>query len=426
MAASIAYRIFKAAKDKGASDIHLKSGTYPFFRIEGQLTRYAEHPVLTDEMMREIANELMDDRHRKILQQRLSVDLAYDHPDIGRFRVNLFYQMNKLALVARLIPKSVKTIRELNLPPVIEKLAFEERGLILVTGTTGSGKSTTLAAMINMINREKSARIITIEDPIEYVFTDELSLISQREIGFDTISFAAGLRDALRQDPEIIMVGEMRDIETMETALTAAETGHLVMSTLHTLDAKETINRIINAFPGEKQNEVRVMLASVLKAAIAQRLIISKNGKRIPAVEILVNTPRVREIIADPNRFSELYTAIEEGFIPYGMQTFEQSLFYLWKRGLIDEEIALEHATRKDDLKLIISGVQSSRYEKVWKPFEDLALKELQEEQQKEAELSPETTFFGGTPSTTQPTKEEETKKSKDFDIDELLNSLGG
>ncbi len=215
MAASIAYRIFKAAKDKGASDIHLKSGTYPFFRIEGQLTRYAEHPVLTDDMMREIANELMDDRHRKILQQRLSVDLAYDHPDIGRFRVNLFYQMNKLALVARLIPKSVKTIRELNLPPVIEKLAFEERGLILVTGTTGSGKSTTLAAMINMINREKSARIITIEDPIEYVFTDELSLISQREIGFDTISFAAGLRDALRQDPEIIMVGEMRDIETM-------------------------------------------------------------------------------------------------------------------------------------------------------------------------------------------------------------------
>ncbi len=198
------------------------------------------------------------------------------------------------------------------------------------------------------------------------------------------------------------------------------------MSTLHTLDAKETINRIINAFPGEKQNEVRVMLASVLKAAIAQRLIISKNGKRIPAVEILVNTPRVREIIADPNRFSELHAAIEEGFIPYGMQTFEQSLFYLWKRGLIDEEIALEHATRKDDLKLIISGVQSSRYEKVWKPFEDLALKELQEEQQKEAELSPETTFFGGTPSTTQPTKEEETKKSKDFDIDELLNSLGG
>ncbi len=425
MAISIAYRIFKAAKDKGASDIHLKPGTHPFFRIEGHLSRYSEHPVITEETMQQIADELMNERHRKILRERLSVDLAYDHPEIGRFRVNIFYQMNKLALVARLIPKSVKTIRDLNLPPVIERLALEERGLILVTGTTGSGKSTTLAAMINKINREKSVRIITIEDPVEYVFKDELSLISQREIGFDTISFAAGLRDALRQDPEVIMVGEMRDIETMETALTAAETGHLVLSTLHTLDAKETINRIINAFPGEKQNEIRIMLASVLRAAIAQRLIVSKTGKRIPAVEILVNTPRVREIIADPNRFSELYVAIEEGFVPYGMQTFEQSLFYLWKKGLIDAETALEHATRKDDLKLVMSGVQSSRYEKVWKPFEELAEQELAEKRQKEEELSPDAAFFSGelqSPSS----PAEEPEKPKDFDIDDLLKSLGG
>ena len=428
MSVSAAFTIFKAAKNRGASDIHLKVGTHPFFRIEGQLVRFGEHPVVTEEMMKRIVDEVTAERHKKILAERLSVDLAYEHPETGRLRINIFHQMGQLALVARLIPDKVRSFKELNLPKVIERLAEEERGLILVTGTTGSGKSTTLAAMIDKINRERSVRIITIEDPIEYVFKDELSLVSQRELGFDTPSFSQGLRDALREDPEVIMVGEMRDLETIETALMAAETGHLVMSTLHTLDAKETVNRIISMFPGYRQNQIRVQLASVLKAVISQRLIPTIDRKRrVPAVEVLVNTPRIRELILSPERFDELYEAMSEGFIPYGMQTFEQSLFYLWKKGVIDEETALDYATKREDLKLRMRGVASDRDEKIWKPFEEMALREREAERKAEIEAKPEETFFTGElkPEAFEKPAAEEEPAEKKFDLDELLKDIG-
>jgi twitching motility protein PilT len=284
--------------------------------------------------------------------------------------VNVFQQRGTVGCVLRVIPFRIQTIEQLMLPKVIEKLAGEQRGLILVTGTTGSGKSTTLAAMIDHINASETCHIMTIEDPIEFLVRDKRSIVNQREVGVDTMSFGQALKSALRQDPDVILVGEMRDLETIETALTAAETGHLVMSTLHTLDATETVNRIISAFPPYQQKQVRLQLGSVLKGVVSQRLVPRADGRgRVPAIEVLLNTARVRELIEDKDRTKELADAIAQGNVAYGMQTFDQSLMWLLKSSLITYEEALRQATNPDDFALRVSGISGTSDSK-WDGFE--------------------------------------------------------
>jgi twitching motility protein PilT len=297
-------------------------------------------------------------------------DLAYGIAGLGRFRVNVFQQRGTVGVVFRVIPFGVKTIDQLVLPKVVESIANEQRGLILVTGTTGSGKSTTLAAMIEHINSARTCHIMTIEDPIEFLIRDRRSIVNQREIGVDTQTFAAALRAALRQDPDVILVGEMRDFETIETALTAAETGHLVLSTLHTLDATETINRIISVFPPYQQKQVRIQLASILKAVISQRLVPRADGKgRVPALEVMIATARVRECIGDKDRTKELHDCIAKGFTTYGMQTFDQSLMHLVKQNLVTYEEALKHVSNADDFALRFRGIASTS-DGTWDDFD--------------------------------------------------------
>jgi twitching motility protein PilT len=282
----------------------------------------------------------------------------------------VFQQRGTVGIVFRVIPFGVKSMEQLHLPKVIEKIAMEQRGLILVTGTTGSGKSTTLASMIDHINAHRTAHIMTIEDPIEFLIRDRRSVVNQREIGVDTQTFANALRAALRQDPDVILVGEMRDFETIETALTAAETGHLVMSTLHTLDATETINRIISVFPPYQQKQVRLQLASILKAVISQRLVPRADGRgRVPALEVLVTTARVRECVSDKDRTKELHDAIAKGFTTYGMQTFDQSLMSLVKQELVTYDEALKHVSNPDDFALRFRGIASTS-DGTWDDFE--------------------------------------------------------
>jgi len=299
------------------------------------------------------------------------VDLAYGVPGLGRFRVNIFQQRGTIGIVLRVIPFTVKGIEELNLPPIVGKLAMEPRGLILVTGTTGCGKSTTLAAMIDLINSTRTCHIVTIEDPIEFLHRDKRSIVNQREVGFDTKGFAVALRSALREDPDVILVGEMRDFETIETALLAAETGHLVLSTLHTLDATETINRIVAVFPPYQQKQVRLQLAAVLKGVISQRLMPRADGKgRVPAVECMVSSARVRECIEDKDRTKEIRDAIATGFIAYGMQTFDQSLLQLYRKQLIALDEALRQCSNPDDFKLKISGISTTKDAEQWAHFD--------------------------------------------------------
>ena len=327
---------------------------------------------LTESAIENIIDTILRPEQMKILEEKMAIDTGFSDP-YGRYRVNIYRQMGKYALAIRVISTEVKSIRELNLPRVIEKIAMEERGMILVTGVAGTGKSTTLAAMINHINNRKTVNIITIEDPIEYELKERNSIITQREVGIDTVSFYAGLKEALRQDPNVIMVGEMRDLETVSTALNAAESGHLVLSTLHTLDAKETINRIVSIFPPNYKDMAMTQLASVLKAVISQRLVPRADGTgRVPAVEIMVVTERIKEMIKNPERLTDIYDAIAEGYVPYGMQTFDQSLFYLYKRGLITKEVALEYATNKESLRLRLDGILDSS-DKTWALFEEMA-----------------------------------------------------
>ena len=277
---------------------------------------------------------------------------------MSRFRVNVFQQRGTYSVAIRAIPYDILSFDDLNLPKVIKDVAEEERGLVIVTGTTGSGKSTTLASIIDYINVTKARHIITIEDPIEYTQNDKLSYINQREIGIDTMAFSNALRASLREDPDVILVGEMRDLETMEICMSAAETGHLVFTTLHTLDAQETINRILTVFPAHQHNQVRYQLAQVLKAIISQRLMPRADGKgRVPAVEVLLATSRIRDLVAQPERTKEITQAIAEGNLHYGMQTFDQCLFDLYNRELITYEEAMRQATNKDDLALRIQGV---------------------------------------------------------------------
>jgi twitching motility protein PilT len=353
-----------------ASDVHLKAGLPPIFRIDGALRPHPKAPRLGPDLTQKIAHDIMNERQRLRFEEVHEVDLAYGVPGLGRFRVNAFSQRGTVSLVFRTIPFEIKGVDELLLPSVLKKLCLEQRGLVLVTGATGSGKSTTLAALIDFVNANRTAHIVTIEDPIEYLHRDKKCIINQREVGFDTEGFDIALKSALRQDPDVILVGEMRDYETIETALTAAETGHLVLSTLHTIDATETINRIVSVFPPYQQRQVRLQLSSVIKGIVSQRLVPRADGKgRVPAVEVMVATARTRELIDDKEKTKMLREAIQQGFTTYGMQTFDQSLMGLLKKGLITFEEALNQASNPDDFKLKVSGV-SSTSDLSWEAFE--------------------------------------------------------
>lgn len=353
--------ILKVALKGGASDIHLKAGLPPMFRINGSLVPLKNARRLTPDEVTQMAFGIMNPAQKEQFKGSHEIDLAYGVPGLGRFRVNIFQQRGTVGVVFRVIPFGVQNFESLNLPAVLEAIGNEERGLVLVTGTTGSGKSTTLAAIIDFINSRRTRHILTIEDPIEFLIRDKRSIVNQREVGTDTLGFAGALKSALRQDPDVILVGEMRDFETIETGLTAAETGHLVMSTLHTLDATETINRIVSVFPPYQQKQVRLQLASILKAVISQRLVPRADGSgRVPALEVLRVTARVRELIIDPDRTREIHDAIAKGHTQYGMQTFDQSLLQLLKQKLITFEEALRQSTNPDDFKLRVSGVSGT------------------------------------------------------------------
>ena len=363
--------ILKVAVRGGASDIHLKSGLPPMFRVDGALVPLKNGERVQPEDLQAMALAIMNPTQKARFEEDREADLAYGIPGLGRFRVNVFQQRGTIGAVFRVIPFGVKTVEQLLLPKVVETIAGENRGLVLVTGTTGSGKSTTLAAMIEQINQTRTCHIMTIEDPIEFLIRDRRSIVNQREIGVDTHSFANALRAALRQDPDVVLVGEMRDFETIETALTAAETGHLVMSTLHTLDATETINRIISVFPPYQQKQVRLQLATILKAVISQRLVPRADGKgRVPALEILVSTAFVRECIGDKDRTKELPDVIAKGHTTYGMQTFDQSLMSLVKQGLVTYDEALNHVSNPDDFALRFRGIASTS-DSAWSEFSD-------------------------------------------------------
>jgi twitching motility protein PilT len=362
--------ILKIALKGGASDIHLKSGLPPMFRIDGALIPLKNADRLLPEQLYQVATTIMNPVQKARFEESRECDLAYGIPGLGRFRVNAFQQRGTIGIVFRVIPFGVKTVEQLLLPKIVESISMEQRGLILVTGTTGSGKSTTLAAMIDHINSNRTCHIMTIEDPIEFLIRDRRSIVNQREIGVDTMTFASALRAALRQDPDVILVGEMRDFETIETAITAAETGHLVLSTLHTLDATETINRIISVFPPYQQKQVRLQLASILKAVISQRLVPRADAKgRVPALEVLASTARVRECIGDKDRTKELHDAIAKGYTTYGMQTFDQSLMQLVKGKFVTYEEALKHVSNPDDFALRFRGVASTS-DGTWEDFE--------------------------------------------------------
>lgn len=348
--------------EQGASDLHLKVGNHPIARIRGKLTPLTQFKRLVQEDTIAMAYAIMaSDKQKAKFKENLDLDLAYSVPSLGRFRCNIFNQRGTVGLVLRVIPRKIYTIDDLMLPKALKTICQEQRGLVLVTGTTGSGKSTTLAAMIDLINATRTEHILTIEDPIEYLHRDNLSIINQREVEADCRSFATALRAALRQDPDVILVGEMRDLETIETALHAAETGHLVFSTLHTLDATETINRVISVFPPHHQKQIRLQLSGVLKGVISQRLVPRADGQgRVPAVEVMVATETVRSCIEDKEKTKMLRDVIASGTAQYGMQTFDQSLFFLLRQGLITEEEALLRASNVGEFKLRLEGVMAT------------------------------------------------------------------
>jgi len=362
--------ILRTGVELRASDILLKPGVPPAFRLRSDLIPMPGAVPLEPDDVQRAVDVLLDDYHRRRFAADLQADLAYETAALGRFRVNVFRQRGDISMVIRVIPSHIRTVAELNLPPIVEKIATERRGLVLVTGTTGSGKSTTLAAMIGYINQTRRSHIITIEDPIEYTHDDQLSFINQREVGYDTKDFPSALKAALRQNPDTILVGEMRDLETIETAILAAETGHLVMSTLHTLDAPETITRTISTFPEHQRDQARLILASVLRGIISQRLIARADGNgMVPAVEILISTARVREYIADKEKSRDLREVIAQGHTTYGMQTFDQSLMALYKNDLITRDEALKNATNPGDFELKLRGIASTS-DSQWDDFE--------------------------------------------------------
>jgi len=353
--------LLKIGTDRGASDLHLKVGSHPVIRVDGRLIPLTEQKRMMQEDTIAMAFSIMSARQKQKFKDNFEIDMAYSVPGLGRFRCSVFQQRGTVGLVLRVIPVKILTIKDLLLPPVLEVVAGERRGLILVTGTTGSGKSTSLAAVIDYINSTRTEHIMTIEDPIEFLHRDKKSLVNQREVEVDTKSFALALRSALRQDPDVILVGEMRDYETIETALTAAETGHLVLSTLHTLDATETVNRIISVFPPHQQKQIRLQLASVLKAVISMRLVPRADGKgRVPAVEVLRSTQYIKDCIENKEKTKLIRDAIAAGTSQYGMQTFDQAIFQLYSQGTVTLEESLRWASNVDDFKLKVSGISTT------------------------------------------------------------------
>ncbi len=340
----------------GGSDLHLKVETPPMTRVDGDLCPIEDQPPLTaHDTEQAVSTMLQDPVKLNELAEEFEVDFSYSISGVARFRVNAFRQRGALSIVCRAIPVSIRSVSDLLLPPVITDLSEEGRGIILLTGTTGSGKSTTLAAMLDHINHTMSKHIVTIEDPIEFLHVDKQSIINQREVGMDTLSFKHALRRVLRQDPDVILIGEMRDEETVHTALSAAETGHLVLSTVHTVDAAETVNRIIDFFPPHMHQQVRSMLAGTLKGVISQRLVRATDGGRVATCEIMRMTGRVRDMIMDPLQTGRLTEVVSEGAY-YGMQTFDQALFQHVKAGRVDVAEALKAATSPHDFKLLLQA----------------------------------------------------------------------
>jgi twitching motility protein PilT len=353
--------LLKVAIERDASDLHIKAGEPPILRIHGTLIPLAGLDRLTTKDVESMVGQLINENQKRKLDLEMDLDLAYSLSGYGRFRGSIFLQRGSLAVSLRIIPMGVKTIRELLLPQVIEKICDMPRGLVLVTGTTGSGKTTTLAAMIEQINANRREHIITIEEPIEYLHKDKKSIICQREVGWDVQTFNRGLRAALREDPDIILVGEMRDLDTIETALLAAETGHLVLSTLHTLDAVESVNRIIAAFPPHQQQQIRVQLGAILRGVISMRLIPRADGNgRVPAVEVMIATPYIQDCILDSDKTYLIRDAIAAGVSEYQMQTFDQSIYQLYKAGYISFEQGILYSSNPDNFKLRVQGVQST------------------------------------------------------------------
>lgn len=340
-----------------ASDLHLRVGIRPHLRIDGQLTPI-DGPAMTPEDLETILNQILSEKQKERFLRRQELDLALSVAKMGRFRINIYRQRGTVAMAMRAVNTLVPSFEELHLPPVISELADLRRGLVVITGTTGSGKSTTLAAVIEHINATRADNILTVEDPIEYIYRDNKSIITQREVGGDTESFSSALRHAFRQDPDTILIGEIRDLETMSIALTAADTGHYVLTTLHTMNAVETISRIISFFPPHQHQQVRLVLAGTLEAIVSQRLLQRCDGPgRVPAIEALVNTAAIRECIIDPQKSSGILDLIEAGGVQYGMQSFDQSIMKLYREGMIDYETAMSNTTNPDDFDLRVKGI---------------------------------------------------------------------
>jgi twitching motility protein PilT len=353
-----------------ASDLHLKAGTPPVVRVDGVLYTLDDPPPSSQDL-RDVANQLLNEDQRRHFESQLEIDFAFGVSGLARFRANIFMQRGTPALALRHVPVDVPSIEDLHLPELVRELAFSPRGLILVTGRTGSGKSTTLAAMINAVNQVTTRNVITVEDPIEFLHRDRLSFIHQREVGLDTKSFNDGLKYVLRQDPDIILVGEIRDLTTMATALMAADTGHLVLSTLHTTDVVQTLQRMISFYPPHQHDEVRLSIASNLRAVVCQRLIPRRDGAgRVPAVEVMVSTPTIREFILNPEKTPLIISAVAEGVTQYGMQTFDQSVMQLLRDGLISEDEALKNCSNPNELALKLKGI-SATSDRTWQPVEE-------------------------------------------------------
>jgi twitching motility protein PilT len=354
--------------EREGSDLHLKVGRPPTLRLAGELVALQGEPLKAEDMVA-LAEQIMPPRFLKEFQSSREADFAIAISGVGRFRVNAYQQRGTVAFAMRGIPFQTRTIPELSLPKVVEELAMKPRGLVLVTGITGSGKSTALAAMIHHVNTYRKANVITIEDPIEFLHRDINSHVSQREVGTDTLSFANALRRVLRQDPDVILIGEIRDLDTLDTALKAADTGHLVFSTLHTTDANTTINRVLSFYPAHQQAEVRFSLANALAGVVSLRLVPRADGKgRVPACEVLVNTAAVRDAIRDPESELDIVSLIKEGTVQYGMQTFDQSLLGWYSRGVISYEAALFNATNPSEFALQVQGVGSAS-DTTWDAF---------------------------------------------------------
>ena len=357
-AALLLQELLKGMVERRASDLHLRSGSLPIYRIDGALTQVPSK-ALTADLVRDALFHMISMRQRKVFEVRNDVDFSFAVPGLGRFRGNAFRQRGSVAVVLRQIPTRIPEFEELKLPKVMPKFCQLNRGLILVCGVTGSGKSTTLAAMIETINNTRAEHVVTIEDPIEFLYKDRKSVISQRELGSDTFNFSEALKHVLRQDPDVILLGEMRDLETTSTAITAAQTGHLVLSTLHTTDAVQTINRIVDMYPPHQQSQVRYQLGDVLKGVICQRLIPHASGQgRVPACEVLVVTALVRKAIME-NQMHEIQEAMRQGAY-YGMETFHQSLLNLYKDGHIKLDDAMEAATNPEELMMAVRGITQS------------------------------------------------------------------